>query len=200
MYVRVSTCEGLTDIDALASRLRALVIPRVKGRTGFRGIAASADRATGGLAVLTAWDTALDLEAGEELALETQSEVLEGTGAASGPFQVYEQVVQEIGDKPPAPGCCLVVTPITVKPTGIDEKIDYFRATVLPELRSSGGFREVRNLIDRQTGQGRVGTVWDDEVAREAWMTRARRLRAHGTGSIQFGAPSYREVVVYERH
>ena len=199
MYIRVSTSEGVTDVDAVASRLLDLVIGGLKDKKGFRGITASADRVSGVVSVLTTWQTEEDLTAADTLATDVPQRVRPATAGRLEEFRVYEQLVQELGEKPPAPGCRIVVTPITMPSTDVDDNIAYFRTEVLPHIRAGRGFRAVQNLIDRQSGQGVVGTVWDDESCLDEWMTRAARLRAQGgTRGIEFGEPFRREIILWD--
>jgi heme-degrading monooxygenase HmoA len=197
MYVRMSTSEGVTDVDAVASRLQDLALGGLEEQKGFRGITACADRASGVVSVLTSWETEEDLTASDMKATDVTQRVFAGAAGRLGEFQVYEQLAQDIGDKPPVAGCRLVMTPITMAPADVDDNIAYFRTKVLPYLKASRGFRAVRHLIDRQTGQGAVGTVWDDESCLDEWMSRAAQLRAQGgTAGIGFGEPFRLEIIL----
>jgi hypothetical protein len=56
-------------------------------------------------------------------------------------------------------------------------------------------------MIDRQTGQGIVDSVWRDEVAMQAWAAdvRTRRQEAAARG-VTCGEVSYREIVCADLH
>jgi hypothetical protein len=45
-------------------------------------------------------------------------------------------------------------------PAKIEEILGFFRRDVLPRMKAQPGFCAVRNMINRQTGEGMVGTVW----------------------------------------
>jgi hypothetical protein len=55
----------------------------------------------------------------------------------------------------------------------------------------------VRNLMDRSTGQGAVGSIWEDETSMQAGEATAeeRRQRALERG-VQLSDPSYRTVLL----
>jgi hypothetical protein len=48
-------------------------------------------------------------------------------------------------------------------PAKVDENLELFNQTVLPDIEATPGFLGVSLLIKRQSGEGRVGTVWADE-------------------------------------
>ena len=66
----------------------------------------------------------------------------------------------------------------------MDENIEFFKREVLPQIKGNPGFRAVRNMINRQTGEGIVGTVWADEDSMKAAAeaAEARRQRASQQG------------------
>jgi hypothetical protein len=61
---------------------------------------------------------------------------------------------------------------------------------------NSPGFLAVRNLMNRTTGEGRVGTVWADEASLKAQLaqTEQRRSRASERG-VTFGQDRIAEVL-----
>jgi heme-degrading monooxygenase HmoA len=82
-------------------------------------------------------------------------------------------------------------------PAKVDEQVDFFRSTVLPELKGTPGFLAVRNMIDRSTGEGGVGTIWADEESMQASEATAeeRRQRAADRG-VELSDPSYRTILL----
>ena len=55
---------------------------------------------------------------------------------------------------------------------------------MLPEIKATPGVVGVRNLVNRQTGQGRVATVWSDDGSRANYMASLpqRQARAESRG------------------
>lgn len=196
MFVRMSTSGGTSNIDAVVAQLRDQVLPAVKDQKGFLGIAASADRSSGAVSVLTLWDSEEDLAASEALANQVRQQAMQATGGQVQQVQVFEQLVWETGDNPPAPGCRLLITPIKMDPAKIDENLAFFRSNVVPEMKATKGFRAVRNMIDRQTGEGMVGTVWDDDRSLEGSLETFAKRRALGEArGVEFGEPVRREII-----
>jgi heme-degrading monooxygenase HmoA len=196
MHIRMTLTDGATDIDSATAHLRDEVLPKLKGQNGFRGMTASADRQAGVLAVVTSWETEADLKASEAAASQVRDSAVDAIGGRLVEVRAYEEMVNEVGQNPPAPGCLLVVTPVRMEPANVAANVAFFRETVLPEIKALPGFRAVRNMVDRETGEAMVGVVLTDEAAVEMWMAGAeqRRRRASGQG-IELGPPARREVV-----
>jgi len=196
VFVRMTLTDGVTDVDAAAAQLRDEVLPQVKELKGFRGITASADREAGVVGILTLWETEADMKASDAAASQMRENAVKAMGGRLVEVQAYEQVVQEIGGTPPGPGSPLLITPTKMDPAKVDENVEFFKANVLPDIKSTPGFRAVRNMINRSTGEGMVGIVLADDASVQEARARAvkRRERAAQQG-VELGQISRREVI-----
>jgi len=196
VFVRMTLTDGVTDVDAAAAQLRDEVLPQVKELKGFRGITASADREAGVVGILTLWETEADMKASDAAASQMRETAVKAMGGRLVDVQAYEQVVQEIGGTPPGPGSPLLITPTKMDPAKVDENVEFFKANVLPDIKSTPGFRAVRNMINRSTGEGMVGIVLADDASVQEAAARAvkRRERAAQQG-VELGQISRREVI-----
>ncbi|MDP9337009.1 MAG: hypothetical protein M3Q30_27355, partial [Actinomycetota bacterium] len=81
-------------------------------------------------------------------------------------------------------------------PAKIDENFAFFKSDVLPRIKANAGFQSVRNMLNRETGHGLVGTAWANEDAMKtaAAEAQARRQEAIARG-VSFGDTSYREIL-----
>jgi heme-degrading monooxygenase HmoA len=81
-------------------------------------------------------------------------------------------------------------------PAKMEENLGFFRQEVLPEIKAQPGFCAVRNMINRRTGEGMVGTVWADRASADAAAkaAEARRERAAQRG-VTLGEQTKREIV-----
>jgi heme-degrading monooxygenase HmoA len=194
MFTRTVTFSGATDIDAGLRYLQDTVVPLLRGQNGFRGAIATADRSGGVMGVLSVWETEADRDASESPLGKTRAEAQRIIGGEVTVEQFEELVVEVV--RPPAVGNLLLLRRISMDPAKIDENLDYFRREVVPQFKSSPGFCLVRNMINRQTGAGMVGTVWADEAAMDAAAeaAEARRQQAAERG-VTFGQQSRREIV-----
>lgn len=195
MYVRITTVTGASDIEGGLDALRDQVVPEMRQQKGFGGLSASGDRSAGTVKVLALWETAADMEASESAADKSRGEAVRRMGGQV-TVERFEQTYWEIADTPPSPGMRLHIRHIRMDPARIDEHQAYFRDNVVPEIKASPGFRAVRALIDRSTGEGRVSVVWADEDSLKAWLADSDRRRAVASGrGVEFGEDEFLEVL-----
>jgi heme-degrading monooxygenase HmoA len=196
MHARVVTFTAVTDIDAGIGVIRENVLPVLRDQKGFRSLHASADRSQAVLAVLTIWDTESEREASWDAVAPMRGENMAAIG---GDVSVdrYEVLVQEIGGIPPVPGSALLLQPADTDTAKVGELLASFRSEVLPQIRTSPGFRAVRLLMNRETGRGMIATAWSDEAAMsEAAAETRSRWQASAARGVLLGEPSSREIVL----
>ena len=195
MYVRLTTWVDATNIDGGLDYLRSTALPIIRQQRGYRGLSASVDRATAAMAVLSLWDSESDRDASEssvEKARDEASDIIGGTMS----IEKLEELVLEIV-KAPGPGAALMVTPFSMDPATIDDNIAFFKSEIVPSILAAPGICAVRNLVNRSTGEGYVGTIWADraDMDAEAGGAAARRELATSRG-ITFGEIMRREIAL----
>jgi heme-degrading monooxygenase HmoA len=195
MFVRVNTVTGAQNMDDGVTFLREKVLPEVKGQKGFKGMTASGNRSTGDFGILGLWNSLEDLKASDSAVSKIRQEAIAIIGGELS-VAIMEQVVGEVVGSRNLVGCPLRLVRVKMDPSKVDETIAFFRSDVLPELKAAPGFLAVRNLVDRSTGEGAVGTIWADEDSMRAVEPAAdeRRQRAKDRG-VQVSEPSYRTVL-----
>jgi heme-degrading monooxygenase HmoA len=194
MYTRVLTFTGVKDVDAAASMLRENALPVVRSQRGYQGLIVSADRSAGVFGILSRWETEADRDASDSALTKTRQETQQRIGGEL-TVEMFEERVVEVA-QPPTPGSALMVSRFSVDPSKIDETIGFFEREVAPQITAAPGFRTLRNMINPQTGDGIVGTVWDDQQAAQAAAEAAKTRRAEATTrGVTFGDISYREIV-----
>lgn len=194
MHVRITTVSGASAFDKGIDVLRDDILPRVREQHGFRGLSVSGDRSTGVVNVLTQWETEADLDASESVADKARSDTLSVIGGQTSVAR-YEQLLWEVVT-PPSPGAKLQIRDIKMDPQQIDDNLSFFKESVLPAMESTAGFLAVRNLMDRATGEGKVGSIWADDASVQAWLaqTDERRARAAERG-VEFRNDQVLEVL-----
>jgi hypothetical protein len=194
MFVRVVTFTGAKDIDGGLEFLQNTVAPLLRRQRGWAGTTASTDRAGGVFSVLTQWETEADRDASESAMGQVRAEAKEIVGGEVN-VDFYEQVVFDVA-QPPRIGARLLVRPISMDPATVDENIEFFKAEVLPRIKAGSGYLALRNLVNRETGEGAVGSLWDSDSALEAAAAAAEERRPIGEQrGITFGELSRRETV-----
>jgi heme-degrading monooxygenase HmoA len=198
MYTRLTTWTNATDIDGGIEYLRSTALPAFQEQQGYQGLSASVDRSAGKCVVLSLWETEADRDASESAlgkARNEASEIIGGTMKS----EKLEELVSEVVNLP-APGTALMVTPFSMDPAKIDENLNYFKSEVLPRIKAAPGFCAVRNMVNRSSGEGYVGTMWADRAAMDEQVeaAAASRRAAASTQGITFGDISLREIVLVD--
>jgi heme-degrading monooxygenase HmoA len=197
MYTRLLTFKGATDIDGGVGYLRDEVLPIINAQHGYRGVSASADRPGAVLGILSLWESESDRAASDSALGKARQEAIKIVGGEL-TVENFEQVAAEI-TKPPVAGCALIVTRTSMDPTTVDDNIAYFKSEVVRQIEAQPGFCALRNMIDRQTGRGVVGTVWDDREAMEAYAAGMSERRSNAVSrGISFDETTYREILLSE--
>ncbi|HEV3130362.1 MAG TPA: hypothetical protein VGY51_00270 [Acidimicrobiales bacterium] len=155
---------------------------------------ASASQSERVIGILSLWDTAADRDASDSALGKARQEAAKLVGGDLS-VETFELMVAEIRE-PADVGSALMVTRLSMEPAKIDENLGFFNREVLPRITAAPGFRALRNMINRQSGEGVVGSAWADQEAMMAASEQAmaRRPEAISRG-VNFGETSYREIV-----
>jgi heme-degrading monooxygenase HmoA len=192
MHTRVVSFTEANDLDAGVRFVRDQVAPLIRQQHGYRGMTASVDRSKRVLSVLSVWDSPADREASDSALSKTREE---GQNIIGGTMTVetFEQLLFEVVE-PPTVGSSLLIRRISMDPAKIDANIDFFNREVLPQLKAEPGFRAARNMINRQTGDGIVATIWTDAASMAAAAEAAEVRRQAAQQRVTFGEQSRREI------
>lgn len=195
MHARVMTFNGATNIDDGVVFVREKSMPVVREQHGYAGLTVSADRSGGVFGILSLWQSEADRAASEQGLNAVRQE---GLGIIGGELTIenFEEVLVDLGDTPPGPGTALQIQRAKMDPATMDANLAFFAKEVAPRIKANPGFRALRQLANRATGDAIVGTVWSDTAARQAAIAdaEARRQEAAARG-VTFGETSEREVL-----
>jgi heme-degrading monooxygenase HmoA len=194
MFNRVLTFRGATDIDGGVTYLRDSALPVLEAQHGYRGVTASGDRSGGVFGILSLWDTESDRSASDSALGKAREEALKIVGGDL-TTETFEEVVLEIV-RPPAPGCGLFLTRVHMDPSTMDENLEFFKSTIVPQIKSQPGFCGVRNMIDRATGRAIAGSVWETRAQAEMMQASLpeRQTEAEERG-VSFDETEVREIL-----
>jgi hypothetical protein len=195
MHARITTVTGASDIDGGLAFLDKQVVPQLRQQNGFAGLSGAGDHAAGLVTILSLWDSQSDLEASESVASKARDHAARLMGGDVS-VERFEQTVWEVADTRPRLGVKLHIRHIKMDPNRIDDNLEFFRRTVLPDMKARRGFLAIRHLIDRSSGLGRVGSLWEDQdsLAESLAQSGQRRARAKDRG-IEFGEDRVLEVL-----
>ena len=157
MFTRLTTFTGANNIDNAVTHLRDEGLPILNLQQGYCGVTVSAARSEGVLAILSVWDSEADREASE-------SAVSKGRRDAAGliggdvTVETFEQVVAEVNE-PHIVGSPQIMIRISTDPANIDENIAFFKSEILPQIETAPGLLVLRDMINRETGEGIVSSI-----------------------------------------
>jgi len=194
MHTRVLTFTGAKHIDDGVAFVRDNAVPVLQEQKGYRGVTASADRDGDVLGVLTLWETEADRDASFGPLAEIRQQGLDVVGGEL-MVESFEELFVEMASPPPVRSA-LMVTRISMDPAKVDENLGWFKREVVPRITAAPGFRALRNMMDRKTGRGLVGSAWADHDAMKnaAAQGQANRGEVRARGVI-FDEDSFREIV-----
>jgi len=193
MYARVVMFTGASKIDEGVDYLRDVVTPILRQQKGYRGTFGSADRNQGTFGVLTLWESEADRDASDSALAKVRDEAVRITGGTLN-IELYEAVLQDaVG--PPSTGAALLLRRVSMEPGRVTENLEFFSREILPQIQQEPGYLATRQMINRQTGEGVVSTVWKDAASRRAAAESAVRRQQQSAGRVTFGEQSEREVV-----
>jgi len=197
MHARILRFQGASNIDDGVAFVREKATPIVRQQKGYLGMSVSVDRSARLLNIMSSWNTEEDLKASEAALSGLRAEGAGVLGGDEPTITSYEVLLNEVGDQPPTEGCRLRVVATQVDPAHLDEDAAWLKSEVVPGVKATPGFRALRLMVDRSTGQGAVGTVWADEAALQGSEEIGKESREKSTarGTIQFSDISRREIV-----
>lgn len=195
MYARNLLFTG-TDVDKAVEFVDKEVFPVASQQNGFRQLAVAGDRSAGVVSILSVWETPEDQQASDSALAKFRQAGMERFGGELASVKVFEQVVMEVGQNPPQPGCVIRIQDTRLEAGRIDELIGFFRNEILPGIMSSPDVRAVRNLVNRETGEGRISVVFSDQAALKASdSAREARMATARDRGVQFGDAQILEVL-----
>jgi hypothetical protein len=179
MFTRIVTVTGAKDIDNGIEFIRDVVTPVMRSQKGWRGTTASANREEGVFAVLSIWETDADRDASESALLKLREDGRNQLGGTAVSVDYYEELTAEL-TKIPTIGSKLLLTKVTMDPAKIDEIASAFTSIVLPVVKEAPGFMALRHMVNRETGDGLLGTTWADAASRDKARAMAEERQRSG--------------------
>lgn len=176
MYARSTTFDARPEsIDAGIAVFRAEVMPAVGDMTGCVGMSFLADRESGRCIATTAWADRAAMHASADQVRPLRAKAAKAFAAAT---SVDEwQIAALHRDHRSGEGACVRASWLKVRPDQFDRALEFYKATVLPEIEQLDGFCSTSLMTDRATGRAVVSTTYDSHDAMERSRDQARSLR-----------------------
>jgi hypothetical protein len=159
MYARVNMIFGAKDkVDAGIARIEGSDRRVVEATSGNQGLATMVDREAGVIVAVSFWDEPL-YSSDASLTQER-----EAAAAAAGGDLVVErfELVGRTQPSPAAAGAVVRMARVRLDPAAVADGLGLFTREVLPAVEAAAGLCSAEVLIDRESGDGIIVTVWID--------------------------------------
>jgi hypothetical protein len=176
VHARSTTFDARPEcLDAGIVMFRDEVMPVLQAMTGCVGMSLLADRESGRCIATTAWDDVEAMHSSADQVRPLRAKAAKALGAAT---SVDEwQIAALHRDHRSKDGACVRATWLKARPDRFDQAVEFYKATVLPEIEQLEGFCSTSLLSDRTTGRAVVSTTYDSQDAMERSRDAARSLR-----------------------
>jgi heme-degrading monooxygenase HmoA len=177
VHARSSTVQAQpSSIDDGIAYVRNETLPAVQAIDGCVGMSLLVDRESGRCIATTAWETDEALRASAQKASQLRDRAAQQLGGNVEKIEEWEIAVLH-RDHQSREGACVRATWVQGEPAQMDQNIEFFKASVLPELESLDGFCSASLLVDRSSGRAVASTTFDSREAMERNRPQSDTLR-----------------------
>jgi heme-degrading monooxygenase HmoA len=176
VYARSTTIQAQpSSIDDGIARVRDEVMPALQGMAGCIGVSLLVDRQSGRCIATSAWETEDAMRASAEQVKpirDRAAEMFAGT-----PNVEQWEIVTLHRDHRAPDGAGVRATWVRVPPDQIDQGVEYFKSSVLPQLEGLDGFCSASLMVDRASGRAVSSVTFDSLDAMERNSGQATALK-----------------------
>jgi heme-degrading monooxygenase HmoA len=178
MYARSTTIQAQpSSIDAGIAHVRDAVMPAINEVDGCVGLSLLADQRTGRCIVTTAWETEEAMHASAEQIQPVREQAAQAFGGAGSPMVEEWEIVVLHRDHRSGAGACARATWVKLPPDQLDQGIEFYKTSVLPELETLDGFCSASLLVDRASGRAVSSASFDSLEAMNRNREQATALK-----------------------
>jgi heme-degrading monooxygenase HmoA len=182
VYARSTTIQAQpSSIDAGVAHIRDAVMPRLQEVDGCVGLSLLADPRTGRCIVTTAWETEDAMHASVEPIRPIREQAAQAFGGIGSPMVEEWEIAVLHRDHHSGEGACARATWVKLPPDQLDQGIEFYKASVLPELEALDGFCGASLLVDRASGRAVACSSFDSLKAMERSREQATTLKHEKT-------------------
>ena len=154
MYARSTTIQAQpSSIDAGVAHVRDAVMPRLHDVDGCVGLSLLADPQTGRCILTTAWETEEAMRASAEQIRPIRDRAADEFGGIGDPTVEEWEIAVLHRDHRSGEGACARATWVQLPAEQLDQGIEFYKMSVLPELEALDGFCSASLLVNRASGR-----------------------------------------------
>ena len=182
VYARSTTIQAQpSSIDAGVAHIRDDVMPRLQEVDGCVGLSLLADKQTGRCILTTAWETEEAMRASAEQIRPIRDRAADEFGGMGDPMVEEWEIAVLHRDHRSGEGACARATWVQLPPDRLDQGIEFYKASVLPDLEALDGFCSASLLVDRASGRAVSCASFDSLEAMERSRERVTALKQEKT-------------------
>jgi len=164
-------------MDRGIAHVRDDIMPSVTQMDGCIGVSLLIDRDSGRCIITTAWDNEDAMHASAERASELRDRAKREFDGEVQNIDEWEIAILH-RDHRTHEGACARVTWVRADPAQIDQSIEYYKTSVLPDVENLEGFCSASLLVDRSSGEAVSSVSFDSRDAMERNREQATNLKA----------------------
>ena len=178
MYARSTTIQAQpSSIDAGVAHLRDAVTPRLQEVDGCVGLSLLADPQTGRCILTTAWETEEAMRASAEQIRPIRDRAADEFGSIGSPMVEGWEIAVLHREHRSGEGACARATWVQLPADQLDQGIEFYKASVLPDLEALDGFCSASLLVDRASGRSVSCASFESLEAMERSRDRVTALK-----------------------
>ena len=177
MYARSTTIQAQpSSIDDGIAHVRDEVMPALHDMAGCIGVSLLVDRQSGRCIATSAWETEGAMRDSREQVTPIRDRAAEMFGGTANVEQWEIATLHRDHHSPDGAG--VLATWVRVPPDQVDQGIEYYKSSVLPQLADLDGFCSASLLVDRASGRAVSSTTFDSLDAMERNRVRITAIKA----------------------
>jgi heme-degrading monooxygenase HmoA len=178
VYARSTTIQAQpSSIDAGVAHLRDAVMPRLQEVDGCVGLSLLADPQTGRCILTTAWETEEAMRASAEQIRPIRDRAADEFGGIGSPMVEEWEIAVLHREHRSGEGACARATWVQMPADQLDQGIEFYKASVLPDLEALEGFCSASLLVDRASGRSVSCSSFESLEAMERSRDRVTALK-----------------------
>ena len=181
MYARSTTFLGdPSALDDGIAMVRDEVWPAVREMDGFMGLSMVVDRETGRAIITSAWESEQALSESRAKVTPLRDRGQQLTKAAAPVVEEWE-IASMHRRHGAQPGTFVRAAWSRVPHTHVNQALDFYKSTLLPQIEKLDGFVSASLMVDRATGRGVTNVAYESREAMERTREQADYLREAST-------------------
>jgi quinol monooxygenase YgiN len=183
VYARSTTIQAQpSSIDAGIAHIRDEVMPALREIDGCVGVSLLVDRQSGRCIATSSWENEEAMNASAERVRPIRNQAAERLGGSAN-VEAWDIAVlhreHRTGD-----GACARATWVKMPPDQLDQGIEFYKKSVLPDLEALDGFCSASLLVDRASGRAVSCASFDSLEAMERNREQATALKDDKIGEV----------------